>query len=211
VPSTSARVREYFRRTASSFDSVYDEERVLQRFLRPAIFRRARLATKAVASRSGPTVLDVGCGSGRVGELVLEAGASAYVGVDFAGPMLELAARRLRRFESRVHLLDGDFVDANLERTFDVVLALGVFDYTDAPEPIVRRMCELCAGVAIASFPRWNWFKGPIRKLRYETLNDCPIFDYTEPQLRAMLARTGFSSQTFLECGWSDFVIEASP
>ncbi len=37
-------------------------------------------------------MLDVGCGSGRIGEFVLEAGASHYVGVDFSEPMIELAA-----------------------------------------------------------------------------------------------------------------------
>jgi SAM-dependent methyltransferase len=211
TPLTSARVREHFQRTASSFDRVYDEQRVLQRFLRPAIFRRARLAAAAVTARSGATVLDVGCGSGRIGELVLEAGASAYVGVDFSGPMLELAASRLSRFRSQVELVDSDFLCAKIERTFDVVLALGIFDYTDTPEPIVRRMRELCADVAIASFPRWNWLKGPIRRFRYQTLNDCPIFDYTEPELRAIFARSAFSSQTFLERGWSDLVIDARP
>lgn len=204
-------MREHFQRKASSFDSLYDPERVFQRFLRPAIFRRARLAAAAVAARSRPTVLDVGCGSGRVGELALEAGASAYVGVDFSGPMLELAERRLRRFGPRVQLILGDFVDVRVERAFDVVLALGVFDYVEMPEPIARRMRDLCFDIAIASFPRWNWVKGPIRKFRYETLNDCPIFNYTELDLRAMLTRSGFSSQTFLECGWSDFVIAAEP
>jgi hypothetical protein len=49
-------------------------------------------------------------------------------------------------------------------------------------------MFELCSGAAIASFPKWTWFKGPIRKVRYEWINRCPIFNYTEPQLRELFA-----------------------
>ena len=47
-------------------------------------------------------------------------------------------------------------------------------------------MSELCDGTVVASFPRWTWTKGPIRKVRYEMINHCPIFDYTEQQLREL-------------------------
>jgi hypothetical protein len=52
----------------------------------------------------------------------------------------------------------------------------------------VDRITELCAGTAVASFPRWTWTKGPVRKLRYEVKNKVQIFDYTEPQLRELFS-----------------------
>src|SRR5919198_5065877 len=100
-PSTTSssneapRVRDHFRRKAWSFDHLYDEEHILQRTLRPGLFRRRELALEVIRSYDSPRVLDVGCGSGRIGELALDAGAGDYVGVDFAETMLDLARERL--------------------------------------------------------------------------------------------------------------------
>src|SRR5919197_3840508 len=99
--STTGRVRDHFRRKAFSFDHLYDEEHAVQRTLRPGLFRRREFALSIVREHAEPRVLDVGCGSARVGELALEAGASRYVGVDFSEPMLGLARERLRRFGDR--------------------------------------------------------------------------------------------------------------
>src|SRR5208282_592894 len=48
----------------------------LARALRPGLFRRRALASDTVAAYDAPAVLDVGCGSGRIGEFALEAGAA---------------------------------------------------------------------------------------------------------------------------------------
>jgi SAM-dependent methyltransferase len=192
LPSSTARVREHFRRKAFSFDHLYDEEHALQRLLRPGLFRRRELALEVVRAYDAPKVLDVGCGSGRVGELALEAGAGDYVGIDLSDSMLGLARERLERFEDRIHLVQGDFLVEWLDGPFDVILALGFFDYQAEAEPLVRRMGELCSGSVVASFPRWTWVKGPVRRVRYEWINNCPIFDYTERQLRELFGAAGF-------------------
>jgi SAM-dependent methyltransferase len=188
------RVRKHFRAKAWSFDRLYDEEGRFQRLLRPALAGRADLAVSVVESLTEPSVLDVGCGSGRVGERVLDAGASRYIGVDFSAPMLSLARDRLARFGAKAGLVEGDFLTQPLEGPFDVVLGLGLFDYTPAPERFVERMFELCSGTVVASFPRWTWLKGPIRKFRYEVVNDCPIFDYTAPGVERLFRDAGFST-----------------
>jgi SAM-dependent methyltransferase len=190
----SERVRRHFRAKAWSFDRLYDEEGRLQRALRPALAGRADLAVSVVRSLSKPSVLDVGCGSGRVGERVLEAGAARYVGIDFSAPMLALARERLARFGEKAELVEGDFLAEPLEGPFGVVLALGLFDYTPEPDRFARRMFELSTGTVVASFPRWTWVKGPIRKLRYEVVNDCPIFDYTPDGVERLFEEAGFSS-----------------
>jgi SAM-dependent methyltransferase len=154
-------------------------------------------------------VLDIGCGSGRIGELVLDAGAREYVGVDFSETMVDLARDRLRRFGARVRLLQSDFLDAPIEGSFGLVIAFGFFDYVSEPNPFIRRMCERCTGSVLASFPSWDWLKGPIRKLRYEVLNDCPIFDYSETEAEQMFAACGFGRVEVLTRGRSDFVMRA--
>jgi SAM-dependent methyltransferase len=151
-------------------------------------------------------VLDVGGGSGRVGELMLENGASHYVDVDLSDTMLGLARQRLARFGDKVELVQGDFLSAPLEGPFDIVLALGYFDYIEDAPAHVRRISELCSGSVVASFPRWTWTKGPIRKVRYEMINRCPIFDYTEPQLQELFR--DFSSVQLFP-GRSGFLLRA--
>jgi SAM-dependent methyltransferase len=187
---STGRVREHFRRKAFSFDQLYDEEHALQRALRPGLFNRREFALEVARQYDAPRVLDVGGGSGRNGELLLEQGASRYVDVDLSDSMLDLALQRLERFGDKVILLQGDFLTTPIQGSYDVALALGYFDYVEDAPAHVKRMSELLApgGSVVASFPRWTWTKGPIRKLRYELINNCPIFDYTRDGLMQLFA-----------------------
>jgi SAM-dependent methyltransferase len=210
--SAPERVRNRFRAKAQAFDDLYEDERPLVRLLRPGLLRRRQLAVETVRSREHPRVLDVGCGSGRIGEFVLDEGAGRYVGVDFSEPMLELARARLGRFSDRAELIEGDFLETPLAGPFDVILALGLFDYLPEPDRFTRRMFELCApgGVAVGSFPAWSWVKGPVRKLRYEWIGDCPIFDYTAPRVEEMFRSSGFDRMEIIAPGRSGFLARAA-
>jgi SAM-dependent methyltransferase len=213
--SAPERVQRHFQEQASSFDELYgsetSEEAPLQRALRPGLFRRRELAVSVVRSYEKPRVLDVGCGSGRIGEFLLEAGAGTYVGNDFSRPMLDLARKRLERYGDNVRLVEGDFLDVELGGPFEVVVALGLFDYLPDPERFARRMHELTAegGTVVGSFPKWTWIKGPIRKIRYELINNCPIFNYTERELRLMFGASGFSRVEVLKPGRGGFLLKA--
>ncbi len=212
MPSSTAapqRVRNRFRTKAQQFDDLYEDERPLVRLLRPGLFRRRQLAVETVAAAERPRILDVGCGSGRIGEFVLEAGAEHYVGVDFAEPMIELAQARLHRFGDRVELLTADFLTAPLRGEFDVILALGLFDYLPNPEDFFTRIFELTAsgGSVVGSFPAWSPVKGPIRKVRYEWIGDCPIFNYDRPGLEHMLGAAGFQRHEILAPGRGGFLV----
>jgi SAM-dependent methyltransferase len=207
---STGRVREHFRRKAFSFDHLYDEEHALQRTLRPGLFNRRELALEVVDEYDAPRVLDVGGGSARIGELALEHGASRYVDVDLSDSMLDLARQRLNRFdEEKVTLIQGDFLRAAIPGSYEVILALGYFDYIENAPAHVRRMQELVApgGSVVASFPRWSWTKGPIRKLRYEVINNCPIFDYTRDGLMELFG--GFTNVE-IRPGNSGFLLRAT-
>ena len=208
-PDATGRVREHFRRKAFSFDQLYDEEHALQRLLRPGLFNRRELALAVALEYEAPSVLDVGGGSGRIGEPILEQGASRYVDVDLSDTMLDLARERLTRFDEKMELVQGDFLTTPLRGPFDVLLALGYFDYTEDADAHARRMGELCSGSVVASFPRWTWTKGPIRKLRYEVINNCPIFDYTAEGLNKLFADAGFARVDLHE-GKSGFLVRAN-
>jgi SAM-dependent methyltransferase len=211
--STTApeRVRTRFEDKAQQFDDLYEDERWLVRTLRPGLFRRRKLAVDTVASYDAPRVLDVGCGSGRIGEFVLEAGASHYVGVDFSAPMIDMSRARLERFAGQTELIVDDFLTAQLEGPFEVVLAVGLFDYLPEPHRFTRRMFDLTApgGCVVGSFPTWSWLKGPVRKVRYEWIGNCPIFDYSRRELELMFGASGFERVEVASPGHSGYLVRA--
>ena len=211
--STTApeRVRSRFEDKARQFDDLYEDERWLVRTFRPGLFRRRKLAVDTVAAYNAPRVLDVGCGSGRIGEFVLESGTAHYVGVDFSEPMIEMSRARLDRFAERTQLLVDDFLTAPLEGPFDVILALGLFDYLPDAHRFSRRMFELTApgGCVVGSFPSWSLLKGPVRKVRYEWIGNCPIFNYSRRELELMFGASGFTRVEVASPGHSGYLVRA--
>lgn len=199
--------RRYFEKQARAFDRVYARPRTAGWCLRRGPQRGRELAVSVVARHASPHVLDLGCGPGRVAEAVIDAGAAGYVGIDLSPTMLSLARDRLDRFES-IELVEGNFVDIDLRRTFDVVLALGLFDYVEEPACAAAWMRARCSSTLVASFTRWDWLKGPIRHLRYE-LHRCPIVDYSEADVEALLAAAGFSRIEFASRGRRGFLVTA--
>jgi SAM-dependent methyltransferase len=177
--------------------------------LRPGLFNRRELAVETARDHDAPSVLDVGGGSGRIGELILAEGASRYVDIDLSDTMLDLARDRLERFGEKVELVQGDFLTTPLGGLFDIVLALGYFDYIQDAAAHTRRIGEVCSGSAVASFPRWSWTKGPVRKLRYEVINSCPIYDYDREGIRRLFDEAGFATITIRQ-GRSGFLVRAT-
>jgi SAM-dependent methyltransferase len=141
----------------------------------------------------------------------LQAGAARYLGIDFSEPMIELARARLERFADRAELLVEDFLAAPVAGPFEVVLALGLFDYLPAPHDFTRRMFDLCAsgGCMVASFPSWSLLKGPVRKVRYEWIGDCPIFNYSARELQLLLGASGFDPVEIRSPGRSGYLVRA--
>jgi SAM-dependent methyltransferase len=133
------------------------------------------------------------------------------VGIDFAEPMIELARRRLERFGRRATLILEDFLAARIPGRFDVILALGLFDYLPEPDRFTQRMFELCAerGCLVGSFPAWSPLKGPIRKLRYEWIGNCPIFNYTREGMELMLRTSGFERLEIESPAHTGFLVRA--
>ena len=165
---------------------------MLFRSLRKAIYERFAITFEQAEPLAGKTVLDIGCGSGRYAVEFAKRGAKRIVGVDYAKGMLALARdyARAEGVEDRCEFLEGDFTTAVMDETFDVVIAIGVFDYQDRPREFMRRMADRCRGKVIASFPGRSLVRMPLRKLRY-WMSDCPVLFYREEEVRAL--SDGFS------------------
>ena len=200
--------RHYFDKHARSFDRLYESQGVAAH-LRGGPKRSRALAAAVVARHPAPQVLDVGCGPGRVAEAVLEAGAARYVGIDLSAEMLALARRRVDG-HAAVELVEGDFLNLDLPGTFDVVLALGLFDYLPEPRPAAAWMRARCTSTLVASFPRWDWVMAPLRHLYY-SLHRCPLFEYTEAGAEEVVRGAGFSHFEFASRGPRGFLVLARP
>src|ERR687888_488345 len=92
------------------------------------------------------------------------------------------------------------------EHTLQRLLRPGLFDRRELALAVAREY-EAPSVLVVASYPRWTWTKGPIRKLRYEVINNCPIFDYTEEGLRKLFADAGFA-RVALTKGRSGFLVK---
>ena len=210
VTAATTPTRRYFDKRAEAFDRLYTRKSLGTKLLRRGPRRSRELAVSVVAREPSPSVLDVGCGPGRVAEAVMEAGAGTYAGIDFSPSMLRLARGRLERFRS-VELLEGDFMEIDLPRDFDIVLALGLFDYIEDPGPAAEWMLARCGGTLVATFSRRDRIKTPIRRFHYELVHRCPIYFYTEAEAEAMLMDAGFETVEFVSRGPRGFFVTASP
>lgn len=192
-------VKTYFERTADNFDALYENRRNLSyRFnqvFRKGLFQRIEKTTKAFEGMKDISVLDVGCGSGRNSALFCEKGARRVVGVDFSAPMLELARQytRVKHVADRCEFIQADFLEYPFQETFDVVVALGVFDYVADPVRVLRRMSELANAKVVASFPGVSPVRAPLRKMRY-ALRGCPVYFYTGAKLKQICHDAGLPS-----------------
>ena len=105
----------------------------------PFYVERARLVAALVARyASGPSVLDVGCGSGLLTRMLADLGLEAH-GCDAAGAMIELARTRHGGHARFLASHDGRIP---FETPFDTIVAIGVFPYT----PNHRVFAEHLAG-----------------------------------------------------------------
>lgn len=111
--SQDARLREEVR-------SYYD---TVSRYIEVELARRhdQEFWERIVARADRPHVLDLGCGTGRITE-VLAGAASSVVGIDLSREMLRRARQRLAD-HVHVHLILADMRSLRLSRRFDLVVA----------------------------------------------------------------------------------------
>ncbi|MGQ0535093.1 MAG: class I SAM-dependent methyltransferase [Methanobacteriota archaeon] len=181
-------VRDYFDRIHDDFDSIYRADknpwrRFVDRYLRTSVDARYRYVLRLHGEKRFSRVLDVGCGTGRYGIALARRGAKETVGVDFAPAMVEDAKRLAReagvadacRFEVR------DFLRDPPDGRFDLVLAMGVFDYVDEPVPLLSGMAKH-GGLVVGSFPVRYHPLTPVRKARLAA-HGVPVRFYTKGEI----------------------------
>jgi trans-aconitate 2-methyltransferase len=80
--------------------------------------------------RGDETVLDAGCGSGRVTELLLERlPQGRVIGVDASSQMIEHAGENLAEHGARVELIVSDLLDIDLDERVDAIFSNATFHW----------------------------------------------------------------------------------
>ena len=192
------RIKDYWKTQVDRLNAIYSGEkprfaRWLDHVFRKDMFQRFDYVMENAAPFEGMVFFDLGCGTG---EYVLELArrkCRLAVGVDIADRMIDICRKRAKeeKFEDRIELCVSDIMDFNPPQPADVVLAVGVFDYTKEPEVILARMKELCLNRAIMSFPRfWTW-RALLRKVRL-SLRGCSVYFYTRRKVERLLKEAGF-------------------
>ena len=185
----------YWNKEAKDFDCIYHEDgRVrgwLNQLLRRDMEGRFFFTLAGACLDSNPHILEIGCGTGVHAKGYLDGGAASVTGVDFSSEMLKIASDRLRSHGDKARLIEDDFMKADFAgRTFDVVTALGVFDYVADPGPLFAKAINLTKGRFIASFPRSGTLRSYTRAIRL-SLKRCPVYFYSKEQLVSMAGECG--------------------
>lgn len=190
-------VKKYFDNTAEDFDNIYDNrgsmfDKLVNRLFRKGMYERVTLTIQECGDVEARSILDIGCGSGRISLPLAESGAQV-TGIDFSSQMIQLAnSYRLKsKAKTRAEFICCDFLkDFNSDRLFDITLALGVFDYIRDPMPLLEKMRNVTKGFMISSYPAQFCLQMPIRKV-YLYIRHCPVYFYTEKKLARMYESIG--------------------
>lgn len=194
------RAGNYFDRSAELFDSLYSLEeanrftRWMNRRFRRDIYERYLMTIEHIRSVQAVSVLDVGIGSARYAQGYLEAGVKRVVGVDISQSMLRLAREHVARFRGQENIfsfIQSDIDNFHTDERFDVIVAMGFFDYVEDTLRILKRLKDCCRHSIIASFPSRSFYRTPIRRLRYR-LKRCPVYFFRLDQLKQFSRDAGF-------------------
>jgi 2-polyprenyl-3-methyl-5-hydroxy-6-metoxy-1,4-benzoquinol methylase len=191
-------VKHRFEWDAAGFAAIYRSDslawRWVNRVLRKAIFARYEIAMRESGDVTGKAILDIGCGSGVYSIELARRGARRVLGLDFSEPMLEIARGSAREagVGPAVDFQRGEFLAHDFgDETFDVAIAMGVFDYLEEAQPFLTKMAQLSRGKILASFPKFSLVRGTARRMRYRLTGRGDVFYYTADEVSALATRAG--------------------
>ncbi|MBX3293465.1 MAG: class I SAM-dependent methyltransferase [Acidobacteria bacterium] len=193
------KVRDHFHDDAYRFDAIYETKKgpfasFVDNVWRGVVQKRLELNVEKLEPLEGKKILDVGCGSGRFCFAFAQRGAAKVLGVDFAPAMIDIANKLAveKGVADRCEFRVGTFpaIVSDDDGPFDACTGNGFFDYIEDPVSIISDMRRLTKGKMVMSFPKKYEFRIPLRKVRF-WLKGTPLFLYTEPQVRDIMAKAG--------------------
>ena len=197
---------EYWSRSAAEFDAIYTRNKGrfavwLDSVLRRDMFERYEFALAACRPVEGRTFLDVGCGTGLYSLALARENAAKVVGVDFSGEMVRICRDRAgAEGLKNAEFIQGDILALDRPGVFDVSLAVGLFDYTQDPAAVLRKIRSLTREKIIASFPRAGTLRAFLRRIRLA--RRCfAVYFYGREEVRSLLIAVEFEVRDFRRLG----------
>lgn len=198
--NNSELTRQYFERADQLFNSIYTGEksafgRWLDKKLRTDIELRFKLTLQSLQKNHPQSILDIGIGPGQYLQAYINLEIPDITVMDFSEAMIELARKRVGEVPETVKVSyhTEDFMAAEIERVYDVTIAMGVFDYVENPVKFLSKMKAISTQNVLVSFPAVNIIRTPIRKFRY-FFKRCPVYFYTRKKIEDISMSCGFDS-----------------
>lgn len=199
--------KKYFDRVPKQWDAFYSHENrlmyLINKLLRKPLYQRYQLTFEHCGDLTGAAVLDIGCGTGRYSIECAKRGAKQVTGIDFAPQMIEFSKNIAK--EMNIHntceFICADFLNYPFGNSFDIVLALGFFDYIKDPAPLFKKVAQLNPRKFVASFPHFTPIWGFQRHIRYNWIKKCPIYYYNQKQLEHLFSEASFEEFQVIPCG----------
>jgi SAM-dependent methyltransferase len=205
--SNTNKVLAYWDRTAASFDTIYTGEksgwaRFLDKSLRRDMYQRFDWVMKNSGDLNDKSVCDLGCGTGRYVIAYAQSGARHVLGFDGAPSMVRRASELIQkaRLGDKAEVQECPILACPETEVFDITIAVGLFDYTPDAAPFLEKSRRITASRFLSTFPRYWTYRMPIRKIRLGVLG-CPVYFYTEKQIRELHEKAGFTCERIERLG----------
>ncbi len=188
-------VKRVFDKRAEKFLQIYEKPNLIDRIFRKSVLARFRKALEECSRANYKSALDIGCGSGLLALKLAQVGMDV-TGIDFSSEMINMAAqvRAGKDVKGKLDFTCVNLMDFNPQQKFDVVIALGVFDYISQPQAYLEKMMSLAIKEIIVSFPAAGDIWSIQRKARYCLFKRCPVYFYKKRQIEGLCIQSGLSN-----------------
>jgi cyclopropane fatty-acyl-phospholipid synthase-like methyltransferase len=110
------------------------------------------------------SILDAGCGDGEFLAQVLRGRPSLIRLEDLVGENVRRASARLQHAAAEISAATTDVRVCSDLRRYDVVVAIGLFDYDKDWNTLLRHLLDRAAGMVIADFPKHSTLHSFMRR-----------------------------------------------
>lgn len=174
------------------FGNYYIKPSLFDKIFRRGVYERIAVSMKACMDIQNASVLDIGSGPGLNSiYLIKNAKASHVTGIDFAPQMISFANEAVTSegIADKCNFILGDALTYDFgNKKFDFSMAMGVFDYIEDAEALIKRMSELTTKTFVISWPE-NGLRMWLRRQRYT----CPLYHYTIEEIKNLHANAGIT------------------
>ena len=86
----------------------------------------------------------------------------------------------------------NDVLNWKTSNTYDITIAIGFWDYIQEPPERLRLIRKMTRKTFLSAWPRfWTW-RMPVRKVRLQYIQGCPVYFFRRAQVEEMLRASGF-------------------